>query len=125
MDLSETGISCLHWLQAVQDDVFKVLLTVKPIFPNPLWRRILHRLSRKRRDRHTQDVAAIAMPQPSAAASIHTDLQEDHAEGSKISQEDSQAQQVINVSASSDLKPAHAAPIPLPCSSSNGCPVAI
>ena len=102
--------------------MFKVLLTVKPIFPNPLWRRILLKLSKKQRDQHTRDVEAIALPQEQDAAGVPTELQQEHADEFKTDKEDSQGQQSFNVSASGGVNPPQAASSR---SSKHGCPMDI
>ena len=111
-------------MQEVQDDVFAVLLTVKPIFPNPWWRRLWLGTSQQRRERHTREMEAIALPQASAVAGNRLDVQQGRSEGSQIDENDSQHQESFSVSASSTFGPGchRIAPGSFPSSSNIKCP---
>ncbi|KAK9845149.1 hypothetical protein WJX84_010230 [Apatococcus fuscideae] len=110
----------------VQDDVFKVLLTVKPIFPNPWWRRLWQGASKTRRERHTREMEAIALPKATAAGDNQMDPQQHSPEGSQNNEADGQHQQSFSVSASSVFEPgySHVPSGASPASSSLKCPAA-
>ena len=57
-------LTSAEMVQETQDDVYTVLVTVRPIFPDPWWLKLWRLLNKSGRERHSRDLKDIAMPKP-------------------------------------------------------------